>query len=390
MKTNLHKSRLMLAKTCSYALIAALLLTSFTLTAGSGGKKGGKKGKSGSKPEINWSFNAYKIRSSAVLSLALANTLGSGQIQILTGCYNTGELDLYQKTNKGLKLIQKIGTVKGGITDMKLLSMDGAQNKAVVAHEGIGSIQIFDLRNSSETLSLFHGPNSVNHLEIADLNGDGLGDIIPVSFEGRTEVWFQNDGNQGFIKRKLPNMNRRVTAIKVADFDQDGDTDVLLASDYSKMITIFTNDGKGNFTFGTIADGVTGVLDLEVLDMNMDGLMDVAYASYKERKIQLLLNRGHEFEVKNVSTRLKSLNNIEVFDLGKDGRPDLIITSFDEDAIRVVENTKNGLKEHQFEGTIPAPTAIVVKTHPMSLKTTFYVSSMAQNKVYAIDMEPNK
>lgn len=384
MKTNLHSSRLLSGKLYSHALLSALLIGSMAFSGGE--KKNSKKPHKKDK-EISWKFDSYKIRSNAVLSLALTNTLGSGEVQILTGCYNSGELALYQKTGKGLKYLRKVGMVKGGITDMKLLSMDGAQNKAVVSHEGKGSIQIFDLKTPSSPLSLFHGPHGINHLEIADLNNDGLGDIIPVSFDGRTEVWFQNDGNQGFVKRKLPVMNRKVTAIKVADFDKDGDADILMASDYSKMIKLFLNDGKGGFKHTAIADGVRGVLDLEVLDMNLDGLMDVAYASHKEKRVQLLVNKGNAFESKNVSTKLHSLNNIEVFDMGKDGRPDLVITSFDDDAIRVIENSKSGLKEHQFQASIPAPTAIAIKSDPMTKKTTFFVSSMAKNKVYTIDMD---
>lgn len=385
MKTNLQTCRLLSGRLYSHALLSLMLIGGLVLADGEK-KSTGKKSKG--KQRISWTFDAYKIKSSAVLSLALTNTLGSGKTQIITGCYNTGSLDLYEKTEKGFKHIRKIGKVKGGITDMKLLSMDGAQNKVVVSHEGKGSIQIFDLRSSSKPLALFHGPQAVNHVEIADLNGDGLGDIIPISYEGRTEIWFQNDGNQGFVKKKLPLFSRKVTAIKVADFDKDGDTDIILASDYSKMIKLFTNDGKGNFEHSGIADGVTGVLDIEVLDMNMDGLKDVAYASHKQKRIQLLLNRGNNaYEAKSVSTKLHSLNNIEVFDMGQDGRPDLIITSYDDDAIRVIENGTDGLKEHQFQATIPAPTAVAVKSHPMSTKTTFYVSSMAKNKVYEIDLE---
>ena len=384
MKINLQNNRLRSGSLCSHALISALLIGSLALT---GGAKGNGKEKARNKDkEISWNFESYKIRSSSVLSLAIANSIGSGEIQILTGCYNTGELALYKKTTKGLKYLRNIGQVQGGITDMKLLSMDGAQNKAVVSHEGKGSLQIFDLRTPSSPLSLFHGPSSINHLEIADLNNDGLGDIIPVSYDGNTEVWFENEGNRGFIKRKLPLNSRKVSAIKVIDFDKDGDADILMASDHNKMIKLFVNKGNGEFDHTAIAKGIRGVLDIEALDMNMDGLMDVAYASYKEKRIQLLVNRGTSFESKNVSTKLKSLNNIEVFDMGRDGRPDLIITSFADDAIRVIENSKTGLREHQFQATVPAPTAIAVKADPVSNKTTFYVSSMAKNKVYAIGM----
>ena len=164
MKTNLQNHGFASGKLYSHALLSALMVLG--LAFGNGAGKPDKKKKIKSAHEISWHYESYKIKSSAVLSMALPNTLGSGQTQILTGCFDTGTLSLYQKDDKGLKFIRSVGKVKGGITDIKLLSMDGAQNKAVVVHEGTGTIEIFDLKTNAKPLTLFHGPHSINSVKI--------------------------------------------------------------------------------------------------------------------------------------------------------------------------------------------------------------------------------
>jgi hypothetical protein len=370
----------------SHTLISFALILGIALSDNSVTKPGTSKADS-ERDKITWDVNSYKINSATVLSLALPNTLGTGKIQILTGCYNSGHLALYEQSDKGLKLLRTVATVDGSITDIKLMSMDGAQNKVVVAREEKGSLRIYDLKAEREPIVLFHGPQGINKVAIADLDGDGLGDIVPISYTGKTEIWFQNDRQNGFIKRHFPNAKKKVTAMKVADFDQDGDMDVLLASDHDKSLTLLTNDGSGNFSETTLEDGITGVLDIAVVDMNLDGDMDIAYVSHREKNMQLLLNKKSGFERKKISTKLHSLNNIRVFDLRNDGRPDLVISSFDEGSIRVIENAKDGLKEHRLQAEIPSPTDIAVKTDRDSGKTVLYVSSMSKNRVYSIDME---
>lgn len=369
----------------SHTLISVALILGIALSNNSTTKSETVAGNE--RDEITWGVSSYKINSDAVLSLALPNTLGTGKIQILTGCYNSGHLALYEQAEKGLKLLRTVAVVKGSITDIKLMSMNGAQNKAVVASEERGSLRIYDLKAEGQPIVLFHGPHGINKVEIADLDGDGLGDIIPISFEGMTKIWFQNDRQNGFVKRHFPNAKKKVTAVEVVDFDQDGDMDVLLASDHDKSLILLTNDGSGDFNEMTLEDGITGVLDMAAVDMNLDGDLDIAYVSYREKTMQLLLNKKSGFERKKISTKLHSLNNIRVFDLRNNGRPDLVISSFDEGSIRVIENSKEGLKEHRLQAEIPSPTDIAVKTDRDSGKTVLYVSSMSKNRVYSIDME---
>ncbi len=386
MKTNLLNFGRFTGRLCSHALISATLVLGMSLTEGDK-EETTRPTKKEDRSTISWDVNEYKIKSQSVLTLALTNSLGTGKTQILTGCYSSGTISLYEQTKKGLKQLRSIGKVNGSITDIKLMSMGGSLNKAVVAQEEKGTIRIYDLKKDMPPMTLFHGAHGVNTVEIADLDGDGLGDIIPISYTGETNIWFQNDRHNGFMKRNLPSHKKAVSAIRVVDFDQDGDQDILLASDHDKMISFFSNDGTGNFVELAIEDGIEGVLDMVVVDMNLDGSLDLAYVSHSEKTVQLLLNKESGFDRKSVSTKLRSLNNIKVIDLGNNGRPDLIVSSFDDDAIRLIENAESGLREHQLKASIISPTDIAIKTDSEVGKTMIYVSSMMKNRVYAIDVE---
>lgn len=386
MITNLFNIGQSTGRLYSHALISVALILGLSLPGGNT-EEHTKPDKEGDRHQVSWDVNAYKVKSHSVLALALTNTLGTGKTQLLTGCYSSGNISLYEQGAKGLKELRSIGKIKGSITDIKLMSMGGSLNKAVVAHEEKGTLRIYDLKQDIPPTVLFHGAHGINRIEIADLDGDGLGDIIPISYTGETNVWFQNDRHNGFIKRHLPSYKKNVSTISIVDFDKDGDQDIFFASDHDKMIGLFSNDGLGNFIELDIEDGTEGVLDIAIVDMNMDGTLDIAYVSHTEKTVQLLLNREEGFERKKVSTKLRSLNNIKVIDLGSDGRPDLVISSFDDNAVRLIENTESGLREHQLQASILSPTDIAVKADRESGKTMIYVSSMAKNRVYAIDVE---
>ena len=367
-------------------VLPVLLALTVTFSGGADKKKPAKADKPAKHFSLKLEYDELKIGPSSILAIALPHTAGSGKTQIVAGCFESGEVALYEQSKHKLNKVRTIGKVNGGITDIKLISMDGGHNKVAVANDNKGTIRIFDLKNDVEPIVLFNGPHGIDHMEIADFNNDGLGDIIATGVAGQTKVWFENVDNKKFVKRNLPIVFKSVSAVHVMDFDQDGDTDMLMASDYLKTISLLTNDGKGNFIKSGIIGGVSGILDIDALDIDMDGDQDVVYTSYKEKRVQLLVNQQDGFERKNLSTKMHSLNNVEVFDLGNDGRPDLVISSYDDNAVRIIENSAAGLFEHQFQTDIPAPSDIEVRTDRSNNTTKFYISSLVKNKIFTVDV----
>jgi hypothetical protein len=89
------------------------------------------------------------------------------------------------------------------------------------------------------------GGTNAHGVAIADFNGDGLSDIIIVTF-GKPHVrYFKNLGNLRFADvtkgSGLESFQGEGTGAAAADFDNDGDLDLLLVNFYSNLV-LYRND----------------------------------------------------------------------------------------------------------------------------------------------------
>lgn len=84
----------------------------------------------------------------------------------------------------------------------------------------------------------------------ADLDGDGINDVLAASVTGDTVGWFKNLDGQGTFGTYLPisTLTDGPTSIYAADADGDGDMDVFSTSSGDDKVAWYENmDGQGNF-----------------------------------------------------------------------------------------------------------------------------------------------
>jgi len=123
---------------------------------------------------------------------------------------------------------------------------------------------------------------------IADLNGDGLNEIVFDGFSNNAEGYLPNlgDGNFG----KVVSLSHIANGIRgIADFDNDGDQDIL-SSDGAGSLIIALNDGSANFT-ESINIGSNGqTFEASLGDMDNNGFPDIVLG--RSSDFRILYNQG--------------------------------------------------------------------------------------------------
>jgi hypothetical protein len=129
-----------------------------------------------------------------------------------------------------------------------------------------------------------------DRVEVADLNGDELPDIIVTDEnsgdqEART-FWWQHPGT-GELHRKwtrhLLASQSTTNSLDVAELDGDGDIDVVTAEHRgAKRVIAWKNDGAGKFAPYEIGRGRESHLGVRLYDLDRDGDLDMVSIAWDE------------------------------------------------------------------------------------------------------------
>jgi hypothetical protein len=134
-----------------------------------------------------------------------------------------------------------------------------------------------------------------SELGAADLDGDGLQDILVSVSNASNLGWCRNSGNGEWeparvISSTFPNYNQWL----LADLDLDGDTDVVACGILGLgALGAMLNTGDGSFLpFDSLPqpDGTVSIIDLS--DVDLDGDQDLLYHSYSTQWLGWCQNDG--------------------------------------------------------------------------------------------------
>ena len=133
----------------------------------------------------------------------------------------------------------------------------------------------------------FFGADSV---AAADLNGDGLADLVAV---GKGLSVRLGTGGGAFDNAVITTFGNDVVGrgIELVDFDNDGDLDALTLISAGNSVLVMLNDGNGQFVeHGRFATGNRPV-NLATGDLDFDGDLDIAVANDRAGNVSLHLNQ---------------------------------------------------------------------------------------------------
>jgi hypothetical protein len=159
---------------------------------------------------------------------------------------------------------------------------------------------------------------------VADLDGDTLLDLVTTSSAGDGALRVGR-GDGTFAEARAVAAGIRPEVLVVADVNTDGSLDLVIAEGQSESVVVLLGQGDGTFgAVQTFAVGSTPVA-LAVLDVNGDGQPDLTTANRSTNSVSVLLGRG---DGTFADVQLFAVGHgpvaISAADLNADGLPDLV------------------------------------------------------------------
>lgn len=231
-----------------------------------------------------------------------------------------------------------------GMADILPADMDNdGLSDMIIASSGDGKISWYQNNSTSQTTAfgseniITQTASGVTSIAIGDFNGDDQTDII-AALPGEVR-YYKNDGNS-FSAEASFTANNPMHVI-AADIDNDGDSDLLWADTGSNSIILAMNDGGNFYQLTALTTSTPGVADLHAADINGDGHTDIIAASPENGLLYLLLNNGSQaFETIELNSDAPYASTALIYDFDGDGNLDIATRHFDEGIISVLRNIK--------------------------------------------------
>lgn len=280
--------------------------------------------------------------SGQIRSLAIADLNNSGRMDIVAASSTDNTIAWYRQNQGGgfTRIVltnQALDARSVAVADLNgdnlpdIVSASFADNKIRVFRNDPGAGNHFVPAWEATV-------NTAASVHIADVDGDGLPDLIATSRTDRNTLWFRNLGGStpNFAAPVvIPNSNQRVDSAVAADMDGDGLIDIIAASSADDDISWYKNTGGSPSLFPefTVSTDVVTPSAIVAVDLDGDGSMDVVAASLAGDAVFWLHNNGDQpptFTKRTVQADLDGAIGIAVGDLIGNDAPDIVsVATFD-------------------------------------------------------------
>lgn len=180
----------------------------------------------------------------------------------------------------------------------------------------------------------YEEPPLIAHIQPADLDKDGLLDLVVCDDRGNYVSWIRQYPQGTFAEKIIADDLMAPAHVQVFDFDQDGDNDLMVAvlgmlfpnNDKIGSVVILENDGQNQFTKHVVAEKIARVSDVRAGDLDNDGDMDLAVAQfgYDDGETRWIENLGNWNFTSHILQYLSGPINVELVDIDGDNDLDII------------------------------------------------------------------
>ena len=207
--------------------------------------------------------------------------------------------------------------------------------------------------------SFVQGPSvqSAYWITTADVNGDGLPDLIEVNQSNQIAVFLNitqpGDTAPSFAAPVYFNAGNGLSMVVAADVNGDGIPDLLVIDSTINAVDVLINTttpgttNPANVTFTNFQSFAAGnvVSWIAAGDLNGDGLTDIVAVNYIDSTVSVFINTGSvggtvpSFAAQQVFPVGNIPNGVAIADINGDNKPDIVVANNSEGAVSVLLNT---------------------------------------------------
>jgi hypothetical protein len=193
---------------------------------------------------------------------------------------------------------------KPGLTSLVAADLNGDGLRDVLATAWSSDVLVFfpgQVETHFAAPRFFPAPGGPRQIALADLDGDKhLDAAVAMQTTGELAL-FQGDGAGGFAEvARFETRGRLPSCVKLSDINRDGKLDAVVSHSFSDdSIVIFYGDGE--FSFSISQELLLGpdrvaldaeIRDIAVGDVSGDGRPEIAAACYASREVVLFVNES--------------------------------------------------------------------------------------------------
>jgi autotransporter-associated beta strand protein len=198
-------------------------------------------------------------------------------------------------------------------------------------------------------------------IAVADVNSIGIPSLVVTNENINSVSVLFGPGDGSFLPPQSIQVGaKRPYGLAVADLNGDGQPDVITANYFSNSISVLVNISAPPFQPVRAFPSGFYPRFVAVADVNGDGLGDVVTANYFQSSVNVLLSNGDgTLQDAQALGAYPGPNSVAVADINGDGHQDLIVSTYTDSRIGIL--TGNG------DGTFRFDTNLTVPFHPRSV-----------------------